>query len=225
VIPGPYVMLSVSDTGVGMDAETQRHIFEPFFTTKPPGKGTGLGLATVYSVVKQSKGNVWVYSEAGVGTTFKVYLPRMPGHAEPVERTTVDEHGVMPGEGHVLVVEDDPAVREVTVRILRQAGYTVQEAPDASVAQRVIEDPTQVVDVLVTDVVMPRMTGKALAEVARARRRGLRVVFMSGYTGGVLEEQDLLEPGAMLIAKPFTPWGLTHAVADVLSDRRGGRDA
>jgi len=216
VIPGSYVMLAVSDTGIGMDSDIQRHVFEPFFTTKPPGKGTGLGLATVYSVVKQSKGNVWVYSEPGVGTTFKVYLPRMPGQAEPAERAKRDEPGVVRGHGHVVVVEDDPGVREVTVRILRQAGYTVQEAADALTAQRLVADPAQPIDVLVTDVVMPRMTGKALADAVRAVRPGTRVVFMSGYTGGVLEEQDLLEPGAMLVAKPFTPWGLTQAVSEVL---------
>jgi len=221
VIPGPYVMLAVSDTGIGMDSDTQQHIFEPFFTTKPPGKGTGLGLATVYSVVKQSKGNVWVYSEQGVGTTFKVYFPRMPGQAEPAERAKRDEPGVVPGRGHVLVVEDDPGVREVTVRILRQAGYTVQEAADALTAQRLIADPAQPLDVLVTDVVMPRMTGKALADAVRAMRPGTRVVFMSGYTGGVLEEQDLLEPGAMLVAKPFTPWGITQAVSEVLKPVAG----
>jgi len=221
VIPGPYVMLAVSDTGTGMEPDTQRHIFEPFFTSKPAGKGTGLGLATVYSVVKQSKGNVWVYSEPGVGTTFKIYLPRMQGQAEPAGRAKADEAGVVSGQGHALVVEDDPGVREVTVRILRQAGYTVYEAADAMTAQVLVADRSQPLDVLLTDVVMPRMTGKALAEVVRRIRPGTRVVFMSGYTGGVLEEQDLLEPGAMLIAKPFTPWGLTHAVAEVLKSSRG----
>jgi CheY-like chemotaxis protein len=216
VVPGPYVMLAVRDTGEGMDAATQTHIFEPFFTTKVPGKGTGLGLATIYSIVKQSRGNIWVYSEPGYGTMFKVYFPRVP--VPGATAATADpEPGVIRGAGRVLVVEDDLAVRTLVAKILKRAGYQPIVTPGPTEALVLARDPGTTIDLVLTDVVMPVMSGRELAALIREVRPTLPVAFMSGYTNGSLEERDLLERDAVLIAKPFSPKSLTQGLAAALA--------
>jgi CheY-like chemotaxis protein len=213
IVPGPYVMLCVSDTGVGIPPETIPRIFEPFFTTKAPGKGTGLGLATVYGIVKQSRGNIFVYSEPGQGTTLKVYLPRVPDTTVVAATRPADATEIVPGQGVVLLAEDDEAVRGLAARILVRAGYTVVPAMTTEHALAIAGDLSQAVDVLLADVVMPGMTGPALAAAVRELRPDIRVVFMSGYTDSVLEERDLLSTDAVLVSKPFTPYTLTAPLA------------
>ena len=217
VVPGPYVMLAVRDTGDGMDLSIQDHIFEPFFTTKDPGRGTGLGLATVYSIVKQSRGNIWVYSEPGYGTMFKVYFPRVPLPGAPGTVSADQDPGMVHGTGRVLVVEDDLAVRTLVAKILKRAGYEAIVATDPAAALALVQDPAQAIDLVLTDVVMPVMSGRELARAIRALRPALRVVFMSGYTNGSLEERDLLERDAVLIAKPFSPKSLTQGIAAAIT--------
>ena len=213
VVPGSYVVLSVRDSGTGMDAVTRAHIFEPFFTTKGAAKGTGLGLSTVYGIMKQGRGNIWVYSEPGHGTTFKLYFPRIPNRAAERGTTTLRETDVVPGTGVVLIVEDDPAVRSLAANILRLAGYRTISATTPETALEFGRDETQTIDLMLTDVVMPHMSGRDLALALRVLRPSLRVVFMSGYTNGALEERDLLEQGAVLVSKPFSPWSLSNALA------------
>ena len=213
--PGRYVMLAVSDTGIGMDAETQAHIFEPFFTTKEQGTGTGLGLATVYGIVKQSGGYVWVYSEPGGGATFKIYLPRVE---EPVE--TQDAQRVEPpvagGRETVLVAEDDPSVREVVTEVLTQKGYSVLRAPDGQTALEMARAQPGEIHLLVTDLVMPGMTGRELAEALAAERGGVRVLYMSGYTDDAVVRHGVLTEGLPYLQKPFTPAALASKVRELL---------
>lgn len=181
VKPGEYVMLAVSDTGTGMDQETQARIFEPFFTTKDVGKGTGLGLSTVYGIVKQSGGNIWVYSESGLGTVFKVYLPRI----DAVSRTTekLDQETTAPrGSGTILLVEDEDIVRGLTRKILTQAGYNVLDAGSGEEAIRLWHTHAGPIDLLLTDVVMPEISGKEVADRLLELRPAIRELFMSGYT-------------------------------------------
>jgi len=213
IVPGPYVMLCVSDTGVGIPTDTISRIFEPFFTTKAPGKGTGLGLATVYGIVKQSRGNIFVYSEPGYGTTFKIYLPRVPDTAIAAASGPADTAELVPGQGTVLLAEDDEAVRALAGRILVRAGYTVVPATTTAHALAIAGDLSQPMDVLLADVVMPGMTGPALAAAVRELRPDVRVVFMSGYTDSVLEEREVLGTDAVLVSKPFTPYTLTAPLA------------
>ena len=213
IVPGPYVMLCVSDTGVGIPPETIPRIFEPFFTTKAPGKGTGLGLATVYGIVKQSRGNIFVYSEPGHGTTLKVYLPRVPDTTVVAATRPADATEIVPGQGVVLLAEDDEAVRGLAARILVRAGYTVVPAMTTEHALAIAGDLSQPVDVLLADVVMPGMTGPALAAAVRELRPDVRIVLMSGYTDSVLEERELLSTDAVLVSKPFTPYTLTAPLA------------
>jgi two-component system cell cycle sensor histidine kinase/response regulator CckA len=215
VRPGRYARLSVSDTGIGMSQEVQTHIFEPFFTTKGSGKGTGLGLATVYGIVKQSGGNIWVYSEEGMGATFKMYLPvddgeaLMAAHHEPVRGQWSK------GTETVLLVEDAPMIRRLAREVMTRAGYTVIEAGDGDQAsQLAVRVPR--IDVLLTDVVMPRLNGVDLAEQLRARRPSLRVLFMSGYTDNAIVRNGLLDNSATFLQKPFTPEELLRKLRSVI---------
>jgi PAS domain S-box-containing protein len=214
--PGPYVMLAVSDTGIGMDAATVARSFEPFFTTKEPGKGTGLGLATTYGIVKQSGGNIWVYSEPGRGTTFKVYLPRVEGdgRAGGTAGRRVSETPVG-GTEVVLLVEDDAQVRALAETSLARYGYTVLVAPNGSAALEVAS-PADSIALLVTDVMMPGLRGPELAERLVALRPGLRVLYISGYAAEAVSNHDFLAQGANYLEKPFTPESLARAVRAIL---------
>jgi PAS domain S-box-containing protein len=209
---GQYVMIAISDTGVGMSAEVRARIFEPFFTTKAKGKGTGLGLATVFGIVQQSGGTVQVYSELGRGTTFKVYLPRSDD--VPVADTARTNVDVSRGAESILLVEDEDALRKVTASILGRSGYRVLEACNGTEALRILELDGNSVDLLLTDVVMPQMNGRQLSERVSTLRPDIRVLYMSGYTDGILVGQ--LAAGALLLQKPFTPSVLTRKVRDAL---------
>src|SRR5439155_4634569 len=192
-------------------------LFEPFFTTKEPGRGTGLGLATVYGIVKQSGGYVWAYSELGHGTTFKIYLPRVAETLEAPESTTGAPTPVR-GSETVLVVEDQEEVRKLTKRVLQARGYTVLTARHAAEALEIVDQhPTQI-HLMVTDVVMPGMNGRELAQLACARRRDLKVLYVSGYTGEAVLQHRLLEPGVAFLQKPFTPDVLARKTREMLDD-------
>jgi two-component system cell cycle sensor histidine kinase/response regulator CckA len=217
VEPGPYVMLAVSDTGSGIDPATRKRIFEPFFTTKEMGKGTGLGLATVYGIVKQSGGNIWVYSEPGRGTTFKVYVPEAPADPGGSTAAGTRREQLVRGEGQLLIVEDEPGVRAIARQILQRCGYRVtvaSDGPDALVQCR--RDAVQF-DLVITDVVMPGMSGSELVSRLRADRPGLRVLYTSGYTEDAVIHHGVAA-GAHFLAKPFTPSELARKVRQVLED-------
>jgi two-component system, cell cycle sensor histidine kinase and response regulator CckA len=212
---GDYVVLTVTDTGVGMDEETQKRVFEPFFTTKEVGKGTGLGLSTVYGIVRQSGGHILIKSEIGKGASFEVYFPRNES-GEAVRSSAAPPAEVQKASETVLIVEDDEGVRVVASRILRDQGYKVLEARRASEARRIWEQHGPSIDLLLTDVVMPDVNGPRLAEELEKTRPGLRVLYMSGYpgAGGLVSPQ-----GAALacIEKPFTPSSLAAKVREMLS--------
>ena len=212
---GPYVLLAVSDTGVGMDAETQAHLFEPFFTTKGVGEGTGLGLATVYGIVKQSGGHITAYSEVGRGTTIKIYLPRVDAASE-VRGAEPEPVVLRRGSETVLLVEDDEAVRELTREVLEMQGYTVLAVADAGEAPGVLERSSRPIHLLVTDVVMPRLSGRELTERLRSLRPGLRVLYISGYADTAVVHHGVLDPGTPFLQKPFTPDALLRSVRKVL---------
>ncbi len=216
---GAYAMLSVSDTGCGMDAGVQKHLFEPFFTTKEKGKGTGLGLSTVYGIVKQSGGYISVYSEPGRGSCFKIYLPQVvePAAEKPVQAAPANAAG---GTETILLVEDEEAVRALAAKVLRAKGYTVLEAGDGKEAQTVLKEHTGSLHLLVTDVVMPKMGGPELAKWLRRVRRGLKVLFMTGYTDHSAFREGMLPPGTALLSKPFSPQGLAQKVREVLDGTR-----
>jgi PAS domain S-box-containing protein len=215
VRPGRFVLLAVSDSGCGMPEEVRRRAFEPFFTTKEEGKGTGLGLSTVYGIVQQSGGTIWVYSEEGHGTTFKVYLPLVEAELEPAPPPA--PAGVeAQGEGTILVVEDEPAVRRLAARILRDRGYQVFEAEDPEAARQIFAEHGAAIDGVVTDVVMPGSLGPALVAELRASRPDLPALYTSGYTEGAVFEREVLEPGAPFLQKPFMPDAFARAVAELL---------
>jgi PAS domain S-box-containing protein len=216
--PGEYVMLAVNDTGVGMTKEVREKLFEPFFTTKEKAKGTGLGLPSVYGIVKQSGGFVWVYSEVGRGTTFKVYLPRAQGEA--VSPVAQEAPSAGPGSETILFVEDDDEVREIATRILRKNGYRVLEAANGADALRVCEAEARPVDLIVTDIVMPEMGGSQLAERIRETQPDARILFTSGYTEDAAVRHSFIDPGEEFIGKPFTPSQLTQKTRDVLDATR-----
>jgi CheY-like chemotaxis protein len=216
VRPGPYVLLAVTDTGIGMTADTVAHIFEPFYTTKESGRGTGLGLSTVYGIVKQSGGYIWVYSEIGKGTTFKVYLPRV---SDSIPASQVPEtHAPTAHKGHetILLVEDEPAVRQLARMVLSKLGYTVLEALSPEDAERLAGNDGAEIHLLLTDVVMPGMSGHELAKRLTARCPQLRVLYMSGYTYNVIAQDGTLEEGISFLQKPFTPQVLTEKVREAL---------
>lgn len=214
VVPGSYVMMSVTDSGIGMDEKTQRRIFEPFFTTKELGKGTGLGLSTVYGIVKQSGGYIWVYSEVKKGTTFKVYLPRVQ---EAIDAVIVSE-AKRSLEGHetVLLVEDADGIRKLTRQCLESKGYTVLSANDVPEALALAEQHAGKIDLLLSDVVLPSAGGPALARQITAIRKDTRVLYMSGYTDDAIVHHGVLDPGIAFIQKPFSVDDLWNKVRDVL---------
>lgn len=217
VIPGEYVMLAVSDTGNGMDQETQARIFEPFFTTKEVGKGTGLGLSTVYGIVKQSGGNIWVYSEAGFGTVFKIYLPRIDDATANNIAKQAQESNAPRGTETILLVEDEDVVRGLTRKILMQAGYNVLDARSGDEAIRLCATHAGPIDLLLTDVVMPEVSGKEVADRLLELRPTTRVLFMSGYTDEAIVQHGVLDANVKFIQKPFTWVGLTKKVGEVLN--------
>jgi PAS domain S-box-containing protein len=219
--PGPYVLLAISDTGVGMDGATKARLFEPFFTTKEPGRGTGLGLATVYGIVKQSGGYIWAYSELGHGTTFKIYLPRVPETPEAPESTTSPPTPAR-GSETLLVVEDQEEVRKLTKRVLEARGYTVLAARNGAEALEIVAQHPSQIHLMITDVVMPGMNGRELAQHACARRSDLKVLYVSGYTGEAVLQHRLLEPGVAFLQKPFTPDVLARKTREVLDNTKSG---
>ncbi|HXL52856.1 MAG TPA: response regulator, partial [Gemmatimonadales bacterium] len=211
-----FVMLAVSDTGIGMSEETQVHMFEPFFTTKEKGKGTGLGLATVYGIIKQSGGFIWVYSEVGHGTTFKLYLPRVEELAERASQPAQAPARAARGTETVLVVEDEAPVRSVARQVLERHGYTVLEAPSAEAALDIVARYSGTIHLLLTDVVMPGLNGRELANRLAGLRPDAKVIFMSGYTDDAVTRHGVLEPGSAYVQKPFTPDAIARKVREVL---------
>jgi CheY-like chemotaxis protein len=223
---GPYVRFAVSDTGCGMDAATQARIFEPFFTTKEKGKGTGLGLSTVYGIVAQSGGNIWVYSEPGQGTTFKVYLPREISAKMTVTASRLAAVQTPPtGTETILVVEDEEAIRNIAKRILHEAGYTVLTAASPDDALMACKAQHGKIHLLLTDVVMPHMGGRVLAETLVVARPEIKVLYMSGYTDDAIVHHGTLDPGTHFIAKPFSAADLTRKVREVLDSDIANPDA
>jgi two-component system, cell cycle sensor histidine kinase and response regulator CckA len=222
VSPGRYVMLAISDTGIGMTDEVKRHIFEPFFTTKPAGKGTGLGLSTVFGIVKQHGGHPLIYSELGHGTVIKILLPRVE---DPVASLTRPEVASEPSGGSetILVAEDDAIVRSLVVRSLRRLGYRVLESGNGEEALRVATLHDGVIDLLFTDVVMPQMGGAELVEWLRTSRAGVKVLFTTGYLDDPAAGEEVASGRAQLLPKPFTATQMAHKVREVLDAR--GTDA
>ena len=215
VKPGPHVMLAVGDTGVGMTPETKAHIFEPFFTTKENGKGTGLGLATVYGIVKQSGGSIWVYSEPGQGAVFKVYFPTVGesaaagGNAKTATDTTS-------GTETILVVEDEEGVRSLVRLALESSGYKVLVMEDGESALATCANYDGLIDMLLTDVIMPQLSGPLVAEKVTSLRPGIKVLYMSGYTDDAILHHGVLGQEIPFIQKPFSPISLRKKVREVL---------
>jgi PAS domain S-box-containing protein len=212
--PGPYVLLAVSDTGCGMTADVKARVFEPFFTTKGPHQGTGLGLSTVYGIVKQSGGFIWVYSEPGQGTTFKIYLPRVAERAAPAPAP----HAPAPvgGRETILLVEDDAAVRRSTTQLLERMGYTVLAAARGDAALAIVSGSSRAIDLLLSDVVLPDLSGPQLARLLDGLRPGIRVLFMSGYADAAIVRHGILDAGASFLQKPAMPDALARKIREVL---------
>ncbi|MCG3192840.1 MAG: Sensor histidine kinase RcsC [Thermoanaerobaculia bacterium] len=213
--PGPYVVLTVSDTGCGMDARTRSHLFEPFFTTKEAGKGTGLGLATVHGIVNQSGGHIWVYSEPGQGTAFRIYFPRLPHPGEEIPRQEESEEA-SGGSETILVVEDSREVRQLVCRVLSEKGYRILEAATGEEALDLAQAETGRIDLLLTDVVIPGMNGRRLSERLATSRPAIKVLFMSGYTANLIVHHGVLDKGLNFLPKPFGPATLARKVREVL---------
>jgi CheY-like chemotaxis protein len=220
VTPGCHAMLAVSDNGVGMDAQTQARIFEPFFTTKGPNQGTGLGLATVFGIVKQSGGSIWVYSEPGRGTTFRIYLPETDG--EPEERSETIQPASYRGTETILLAEDQDDVRAVAAKILKRHGYHVLEAENAGEALLICEKHPRTIHLLVTDVIMPKMSGPELAERLRELRPEMLVLYTSGYGDAAIIQHGILDPGVAYLQKPISPGTLVSRVRELL-DAHGAK--
>jgi len=216
VPPGPYVLLAISDSGQGMSTEVQAHAFEPFFTTKAPGAGTGLGLATVYGIVKQAGGHIWLYSEPERGTTFKIYLPRTDQVA--ADRPPRPPTPVQRGSETILVVEDEAPVRALVDRVLAEAGYRVLLAGGGQAALDLAAGHDGPIDLLLTDVVMPGLSGRQVADALAAARPGLRVLYASGYTQNTIVHHGVLDPEVRFLAKPFTPSALLERIRAVLDE-------
>jgi signal transduction histidine kinase/ActR/RegA family two-component response regulator len=221
VTPGPYVMLSVSDTGCGMDRETQLHIFEPFFTTKKAGKGTGLGLSTVYGIVKQNAGHIRIYSALGEGTTFKLYLPRI-GDAATLSLPPQALETILLGTETVLIVEDEEPLRLLARLCLESNGYSVLDAPNAAAALELAEKHDGRLDLLLTDVVMPGMSGRELAK-RLTEQREVKVLYMSGYNNDLSDHHGILDRDTVLLEKPFTVNSLLSKVYEVLHTGQAGK--
>jgi CheY-like chemotaxis protein len=218
VIPGDYVMLAVSDNGSGMTAETRARIFEPFFTTKELGRGTGLGLSMVYGIVSQSGGHIWVYSEVGHGTTFKIYLPRTEAGAvsPPLEQKPVS---TLHGTETILVVEDDVQLRDLVRTILTAFGYSVVAPGDVESIRSMSEDAVLKINLLLTDVIMPGINGRDLARQFAARNPAIKVLYMSGYAENAIVHHGVLDESTHFLQKPFTPSALTAKVREVLDQK------
>jgi CheY-like chemotaxis protein len=217
VNPGPYIMLAVSDTGTGMDAETVKHMFEPFFTTKELGRGTGLGLSTIYGIVKQSGGNIWVYSELGKGTTFKIYLPLADNDQAKSSASKQPQKAVTTANETILLVEDEEIVRKLTGEILKATGYKVLLAKNGQEAIEICQAYGGTIDLMLTDVVMPGMNGKMVADNLKPFRPEMQVLFMSGYTDDSIIHHGVLDPGTNFLDKPFTVDALTSKVSETLN--------
>jgi len=217
LVPGEYVLLAVSDNGCGMNAETLSHLFEPFFTTKEVGKGTGVGLPTVYGMVKQNNVFIDVHSEPGQGTAFKIYLPR---NTTETGRTTKNDTAQPAARGHetILLVEDEPMILDITIKMLERQGYTVQAAATPGEAIRLAREHAGEIHLLMTDVVMPEMNGKALAKNLLSLYPNLKRLFMSGYTSDVIAHHGVLDEGVQFIQKPFSVQTLAVKVREMLDE-------
>jgi CheY-like chemotaxis protein len=212
IVAGRYVMLAITDSGTGMTKEVQQRLFEPFFTTKDTGKGTGLGLSTTYGIVKQCKGYIWVYSELGAGTTFKVYLPRSNSLPTPRSGPSISLRTAKAASETVLLVEDEPGVRKLSKRILDRAGYHVLEATDGDDAERVFASNADAIDLVVTDVMMPGCGGPELYGRLRVKSPDLRVLYMSGFSEPSAVEVTGFDRGLPFVQKPFTAAEFTRQV-------------
>ena len=219
--PGRYAMLAISDIGCGMDEDTRSHMFEPFYTTKEQGKGTGLGLATVYGIVKQSGGYIWVYSEPGHGATFKIYLPLVQAAVDPT-RPAASSAEAETGSETVLLVEDEEMVRTMIRACLEGAGYAILEAPAPEVALRLSAEHPGRIHLMVTDVVMPGMSGRDMARRLSPARPDMKVLYLSGYTDEAIVRHGMLEPGLAFLQKPFTPAALRRKVRAIIDSSPAG---
>lgn len=217
--PGPYVMLRVADTGNGIEAAVLPHIFEPFFTTKPTGKGTGLGLSTVYGIVKQSGGGIQVESQVGHGTVFRIYLPATADDSRKHAERAAAQQQIAGGSETILLTEDEPELRELTRIFLQSYGYKVLEAASGAQAIRIAEECPDPIHLLLTDVIMPGMSGRQLGERIVGKRPQIKIVYMTGYTDDMVVQHRVLEPGVQLLQKPFTKAELGMKVRATLDER------